>query len=84
MLTWGQASRDNVPRYLFRAFGKGSGSGGKELNSEQDVIPRAFVYGNGHRHIREIPNLEYMLKRHLTTKKIETEFRITCSSVIIC
>ncbi|KAI1411051.1 hypothetical protein F5Y13DRAFT_191638 [Hypoxylon sp. FL1857] len=68
-----EASQQNLPRFLFRAFGTYSG-GDPRLNTADGITPRGFLKGKKPTNIYEIPRLGEMVQRHVTGGTIATDF----------
>ncbi|KAI0898847.1 hypothetical protein F4806DRAFT_493354 [Annulohypoxylon nitens] len=68
-----EASQDNIPRFLFRAFGEKSG-GDSRLNTRGAIIPRGFLGGKKPTNIYEIRHLRHMVEGHYIGRHVKTEF----------
>ncbi len=71
----GIASRESLPRFLFRAFGSRSGGGvNHRLNTTSGIIPHGFLGGKKPTSIYDIPDLRSMITGHLTGASVDTHF----------
>ncbi|KAI2468655.1 hypothetical protein F4781DRAFT_432178 [Annulohypoxylon bovei var. microspora] len=77
-----EASQNELPRFLFRAFGAKSG-GNARLNTKTGIIPRGFLGGEKPTHMYDIFNLRDMIASHLCGYHVNTHFSSWAACITI-